>query len=74
MKPDVVILDLIMPLLSRLEAGRQLKTMMPAVKIDLLDDGRGSRDCEKGHARVRFGILAQEFCGLKSISGCSGGT
>ena len=32
-KPDVIVIDLIMPLLSGLEAGRQLKTKMPAVKL-----------------------------------------
>jgi len=33
LKPDVIVLDLIMPLLSGLEAGRQLKTTIPAVKL-----------------------------------------
>jgi DNA-binding NarL/FixJ family response regulator len=33
LKPDVIVADIIMPLLSGLEAGRQLKTMMPAVKL-----------------------------------------
>ncbi len=33
LKPDVVLIDLAMPLLNGLEAGRQLKSMMPAVKL-----------------------------------------
>jgi DNA-binding NarL/FixJ family response regulator len=33
LKPDVIVIDLMMPLLSGLEAGRQLKTMMPAAKV-----------------------------------------
>jgi len=33
LKPDVIVTDLMMPLLSGLEAGRQLKTLMPAVKL-----------------------------------------
>jgi len=33
LKPDVIVIDLIMPLLSGLEAGRQLKTLMPTVKL-----------------------------------------
>jgi DNA-binding NarL/FixJ family response regulator len=36
LKPDVVVVDIAMPLLSGLEAGRQLKTMMPAVKLVFL--------------------------------------
>jgi DNA-binding NarL/FixJ family response regulator len=36
LKPDVIVADIAMPLLSGLEAGRQLKTMMPAVKVVFL--------------------------------------
>jgi DNA-binding NarL/FixJ family response regulator len=33
LKPDVILIDLAMPLQNGLEAGRQLKSMMPAVKL-----------------------------------------
>ena len=33
LKPDVILIDLAMPLLNGLEAGRQLKSMMPVVKL-----------------------------------------
>jgi DNA-binding NarL/FixJ family response regulator len=33
LKPDVIVIDLMMPLMNGLEAGRQLTTMMPAVKV-----------------------------------------
>ena len=33
LKPDVVVLDVIMPLMGGLQAGRQLKTILPAVKL-----------------------------------------
>jgi DNA-binding NarL/FixJ family response regulator len=33
LKPDLVIVDVGMPLLNGLDAGRRLKTMMPAVKL-----------------------------------------
>jgi DNA-binding NarL/FixJ family response regulator len=36
LKPDVVVLDIAMPLLNGLDAGRQLKQMMPAVKLVFL--------------------------------------
>src|SRR5947207_16003675 len=34
--PDVVVLDIAMPLLNGLDAARQLKRLMPAVKIVFL--------------------------------------
>jgi DNA-binding NarL/FixJ family response regulator len=33
LKPDVVVLDIAMPILNGLDAGRQLKKMLPAVKL-----------------------------------------
>lgn len=36
LQPDVVVVDISMPLLSGLEAGRQLKEKMPAVKLIFL--------------------------------------
>jgi DNA-binding NarL/FixJ family response regulator len=33
LKPDVLVVDIAMPLLNGLEAGRRLKAMMPAVKL-----------------------------------------
>jgi len=33
LKPDVIVIDIVMPLLSGLEAGRRLKTLMPKVKL-----------------------------------------
>src|SRR5437660_10521857 len=33
LKPDVILIDVAMPLLSGLEAGRQLKSRLPAVKL-----------------------------------------
>jgi len=32
-KPDVIVIDLVMPLLNGLEAGRQLRSMIPTVKL-----------------------------------------
>ena len=36
LKPDVILIDIGMPLLSGLEAGRQLKSKMPSVKLIFL--------------------------------------
>ena len=36
LKPDVIVLDIGMPLLNGLEAGRQIKQMLPATKLVFL--------------------------------------
>jgi DNA-binding NarL/FixJ family response regulator len=36
LKPDVILLDISMPLLNGLEAGKQLKSILPAVKVVIL--------------------------------------
>ncbi len=36
LKPDVIILDIAMPILNGLDAGRQVKEMLPAVKLIFL--------------------------------------
>jgi DNA-binding NarL/FixJ family response regulator len=36
LKPDLIVLDIGMPILNGLEAGRQLKTRMPSVKLIFL--------------------------------------
>ena len=36
LKPDVIVVDIAMPLLNGLEAGRQLKEKMPSVKLVFL--------------------------------------
>jgi DNA-binding NarL/FixJ family response regulator len=36
LKPDVIVLDIGMPLLNGLEAGRQIKQMMPGIKLVFL--------------------------------------
>jgi DNA-binding NarL/FixJ family response regulator len=33
MKPDVIVIDIAMPILNGLDAGRQLKTLLPAAKL-----------------------------------------
>ena len=35
LRPDVIVLDIGMPVLNGLEAGRQIKHLMPAVKLVL---------------------------------------
>src|SRR6266513_2631649 len=53
LKPDVIVVDIVMPLLNGLEAGRQLKQKMPGVKLIFLtmnDDPEFAVDAMKSGA------------------------
>ena len=49
--PDVVVLDMAMPLLNGLDAGRQIKQKHPSRPAGLRDDERGSRPRRRGVPR-----------------------
>jgi len=49
-KPDVILLDLGMPLLNGFDAGRQLKRLLPTTKIVVVTM---NDDCETAHATLR---------------------
>ena len=53
--PDVVLVDVGMPLLNGLDAGRQLKVMMPRLKIIYLTM---NPDCDLAIEALRFGASA----------------
>ena len=42
LQPDIVVLDISMPQLNGLDAGRRLKHAWPKIKLDLPDDARRS--------------------------------
>ena len=52
-KPDVILLDLAMPLLNGLDAGQQLKRMMPNVKLIVLTV---QEDPDLAHEAFRVGV------------------
>jgi DNA-binding NarL/FixJ family response regulator len=52
LKPDVIVLDIAMPLLNGLDAARQLKKTMPAIKLVFLTM---SEDPDLAHEAFRIG-------------------
>ena len=53
LKPDVIVLDISMPLLNGLEAGRQIKQKLRARQAGVPDDERGRRSGGRGVPRRR---------------------
>jgi len=52
LRPDVIVLDIAMPLLNGLDAGRQVKEMVPGVKLIFLTM---NEDPELGVEAIRMG-------------------
>src|SRR5438270_8253132 len=52
LRPDIVVLDIAMPLLNGLDAARQLKHLMPEVKVIFLTV---SEDCDLAAEAIRAG-------------------
>jgi DNA-binding NarL/FixJ family response regulator len=63
LKPDVVLLDITMPLLNGLDAGRELKRRMPAVKLVYLTMNTASELAEEA---LRAGASAYVLKNAKS--------
>ena len=67
--PDVVLLDIAMPLLNGLDAGRQLKAQRRSVKLIYLtmnpDPGPGGRGASPRRVRIR----AEELGGQRAEAG-----
>jgi DNA-binding NarL/FixJ family response regulator len=55
LRPDIVVVDIAMPLLNGLDAARQLKRMMPVVKVIFLTV---SEDCDLAAEAFRAGASA----------------
>ena len=51
LKPDVIVLDIGMPLLNGLEAGRQIKQLLPGDQARVPHDERGLRSRSRGVPR-----------------------
>jgi DNA-binding NarL/FixJ family response regulator len=60
LKPDIVIMDIGMPLLNGLDAGEQLKALQPNVKIIYLTQHREPRFAAEALRRKASGYLLKE--------------
>ena len=59
LKPDVVVLDVSMPVLNGIDAARQIAEALPATQIVVLSMHTSPMYIEKGNGRWREGVHAQ---------------
>jgi len=57
LKPDVVIVDVAMPILNGLDAGRQVKTILPSVKLVYLTMNQDAEVAAEAFSRGASGYL-----------------
>jgi DNA-binding NarL/FixJ family response regulator len=57
LKPDVIVLDIAMPVLNGLDAGRQVKEMLPAIKLVYLTMNPDAEVAAEAFARGASGYL-----------------
>ena len=67
LKPDVIVLDIGMPVLNGLDAGRQVKKMLPAVKLVFLTMNSDARLAAEAFARGASGYLLQTFAAAEMV-------
>ena len=60
LKPDVVVVDIGMPLLNGLDAGEQLKALQPQVKVIFLTQNREPRFAVEAFRRKASGYLLKD--------------
>src|SRR5262245_64860064 len=60
LEPDVVVVDIGMPLLNGLDAGEQLKALHPAVKVIYLTQNRDARLAVEAFRRNASGYLLKD--------------
>ena len=72
LKPDVILMDIIMPELNGVEAAKQILEKLPDVKIvafstadhkSIMDDAIAA-GCAAGHHRLAFGVCAADAPGV----------
>ena len=70
--PDVVVVDVAMPLLNGLDAGRQLKAQRRSVKLIYPDHEPGSRSGRRSASLWRVRLRAEELGRPRAETGDSG--
>ena len=66
LRPDVIVLDISMPLLNGLEAGRQIKQKLRDVQAGVPDHERGPRARGGSVPGGRVGVSAQAIGGVRA--------
>jgi DNA-binding NarL/FixJ family response regulator len=67
LKPDVIVLDIAMPVLNGLDAGRQVKKMLPAVKLVYLTMNPDADVAAEAFARGASGYLLKTCAAAEMV-------
>jgi len=67
LKPDVVVVDIAMPILNGLDAGRQVKQMLPAVKLVFLTMNSDPEVAAEAFARGASGYLLKTCAAAEMV-------
>ena len=67
LKPDVIVLDIAMPILNGLDAGRQVKTMLPGVKLVYLTMNPDADVAAEAFARGASGYLLKTCAAAEMV-------
>jgi DNA-binding NarL/FixJ family response regulator len=67
LKPDVIVVDIAMPILNGLDAGRQVKQMLPAVKLVFLTMNPDPEVAAEAFARGASGYLLKTCAAAEMV-------
>jgi len=67
LKPDLIVLDIAMPILNGLDAGRQVKEMLPAVKLVYLTMNHDPQLAAEAFARGASGYLLKTCAATEMV-------
>src|SRR5579864_8100736 len=67
LKPDVIIVDIAMPILNGLDAGRQVKEMLPTVKVVYLTMNPDPEVAAEAFARGASGYLLKTCAAAEMV-------
>ena len=68
LRPDVIVLDVVLPILNGLDAGRQIKKILPAVKLVYLTMNGDDRVAAEAFAHGASGYLLETCAASEMVS------